>query len=349
MRDFGLLQARADTEVLLRQGAVSVVGLFRRQESIVSLRYFNDIIDFVQDIKVVYRSRKFGKRPYFVCPQSDMDCIEVIFLDELIASSAFHLDHSASWSSSRLKAALQDDRRRARLVGTDGRKPARGRNRSRLQEALDMRLWKSLGKDAAAARAELAARSERTTNQPCAASPFSTRYALEQGYVGGEDDYFLQEYLSQPSSWVEAIPSTLEAEWPAEPMAIDQVPELNLVELMSWVKPGRVSVLHPGWWIYNTGHQRLIFILDWRREEQPILIIRGVFDPERPRWQRIEIARIRQRWYFRCPCNGRLYVSLYLRSDDFASRDAHRLVHVSQLASSRRAKAVLRVTGATAN
>jgi hypothetical protein len=225
------------------------------------------------------------------------------------------------------------DRLSLSLEGADGRKAARGNFRATLLERWAKRVVKFMAKDARAVLEQIKFRRAKVAAvPPCHAGPLTLRYALDRGFEVDETNFLFQEYLSRPAQWwIENIPSNLPAGPPQDRTAIDQVPELTVRELIEWCGPGRVMAHFPGWWVVATWGWRLLFILDWRQEDLPAFLVRSHVDPEKPLWQRLAITQVRKRWYFVCPVNGRRYSALYWRDGHFASREAHRLVHVSQL------------------
>jgi hypothetical protein len=334
----GLLGASAGTDVILREGAVNVSGRFEKQSSTIILNYSGSGVEARQEIDIVFRRRKHGMRPYFVCPKTKRDCTSVIIVNGIIASKTFHVYHARSFGITALRTSLVHDKVQARLSGTDGRRPARGRNKAKLRESQARRLYKSLGKYAfEIVRAEIERRAEQRELEASFAGPLTSVYAFGEGYAAEENDPCLRDYLDRPRAWLEALPRPERKEF-GQKQSLGSVPELDIRIVLKWAVPGKVTGYWPGWSVHTTRGQRILLIVDWRIESCPMLVIRGVYDPERPRWRRIAMVKLRGRCFFECPVNRRPFKKLYLRDDDFMSRVAARLYHDSQLAPARRAR-----------
>lgn len=338
VRDAGGLR-RDDREIELDIGLI-IIASFKNKKLRLKFPKYNTAISHgfnVNDtrfwrtfeVEIVYRERKFGFRPFFVCPVTGYDCLKLLILDDIICSKpAFRnpaYRHRLSltdlrWAEARRKLLMEDGSlrmsglERQRLISIVQNYPERYRSDEAILKIIE-------GNERDMARARGKALWE--------AREISTTKGLDCGRGLGQDVAY-EEYLLKEVVWPDTILKPM-----LEPLQrrdeIQNYPELDIKVLLKRqiFENSGVTGRELGWPEHATGQVSIYMFVDRRADWLPRIVFRvssivanDIF------WQKIDLlpgsksAKVR---YFMCPYSHISCETLYFRNGIFGSREAHNL------------------------
>lgn len=280
----------------------------------------------------------FGRRPYFVCPFTGARCLVLYFHIAFASAESLGLSRASRTAGRVVRWRAVANRAEARLTGSDGRPPARGRARSAAVRKLQkLGVTSSV---AAAAISEVAsaevARLRRQHRHHGGNGTYSTAAALQAGSK------------AQPSLTSRAIVAYLSSRL-GEPATDAGSPVHDRVGLISDYPALDIRELEKTWLLDEDGHWGAVLAWPGGAEAPLTVYLMASFDIlDRPALyleadmagqvlqQTIELERSRpgtpRRWFMRCPVTAVRKELLYFREGRFASAKAQRLVHPSQRA-----------------
>lgn len=279
------------------------------------------------------------KRTSFICPITGAHCRKLYLSHVGFASrqGTPGLNHSNSSPVQRHEQKLL--RMRDRLLGLDGRGPARGRNRERLidglrKEPLIQLRWPELDEAFWNASQKQARTESRPLRSSHRSSHASTAAALKAGQPAAAVD--LDPYLTLPSAALNnrlPLPSGYPRQLPVA--ILEGHPSLDIGVLGAFLRPLEFELCgHFLRWNDQAGNLlcEMLAIFDLRSPDQPLLSLQS---PDGAHFHLQQLIRLfprasDRRWYMECPILGTRHDLLFLRDGDFASAKGNRLVHRSQ-------------------
>lgn len=301
-------------------------------EQIIDGKYYSQIIDLAST------SVGFGKRAELVCPVLKKKCRVLHYYQGQFISRKAHPDlksHAASPSSARRQRCADG---RARLLGTDGRAPARGRNRARIIRELGRESWaETQWSDITAESVRLDDRARRVSQRKprlIKIGPFSTVAGLRDGTSFTPHAVTIEHGIPEP------LPNRMGV---FEVRArVDEVPAIDLPTLMRAVRETgdgvRVFTLV---WNHRGTSLQVQLTVDLRCEFWPRVHVQDLFGSGLP----VEgvtadiVTTANNRDRFLCPVTKRPADTLFLREGVLGSRAALNLGYSSQLSAHRSARA----------
>ena len=289
-----------------------------------------------QEIEIGVERRKDGPRRYFVCPAKGTRCRELHFYKGRFVSRRAVPGLNPDKPSVTHRREVKLIRMRERLLGLDGKAPARGEVRDRIlatfqQIPFVLIQWPDLKPLFEAQDQMRQRRRRRIARREYTTDAQDTRLALWDGGRAGLK-YNLVGYLSHsPSEYLETAAPQKDRFLNAPLERIDGRPSLDLrVLAKKWVIDDTATWSSPILWPSLWG----LLIVDFRDPAQPFLWLGSLQTPQ-GRQLPEQIIRLvpsahKGRWYMECPLSGRRCEILFFRDGVFASPKAARLVHGSQ-------------------
>lgn len=342
LRQFGVF-GETGKEVIEITIANRLFIFMRRTENLIT------VITSVQD-RLIFRELdivkvrvKFGFRWYFYCPWTGKRCVELHFIAGRFGSrESFGRRISAKNGSPTMRRYARMRRSADRLLGRDGRGPARGHNREKLIEYLRSQIgYESrdpvLNEQFRAHERRVRLQSLREIRNDQSNNPLSTQEALDCG-SGMRDWPAYDQYRAKSGSEWLASGSSVAVPRPQPSIArIENRATLDIRPIVRRFEPERrlVSGMQLGWPVEATGGARLMLFVDFRDPDHSCLTVRSEFEVGIPAaFQVIRLikAPLSRRWFMVCPVDGKHRDLLYFRDGIFASAAAHRLIYSSQRA-----------------
>ena len=297
----------------------------------------------VHRIGYVFRKRKFGPRPYFVCPVTGKDCLNLFIYGNLSASEEGLRQMQGGINVPSI-GDIRYAKIRARLIGRHGKRPLTLpwlqyrwllRQPWRLEHDPELATYLNqlVRPDARALKRE------RRKNRA-----LSTSDGIESGQEACEEPVFLAylDKAAQGRQEILALRDDFAARHP--PDSIEAYPALDIKDLLErgWFEGDVTRAWSLGWpAIATEGHH--ILVIEDRRDPATPLLVACIQHPNRPEplWQQIRLIpgpRSDRPRFMECPVRKRPTEILYLRGGQFASRQAQRLHNPSQRAPAKAAR-----------
>ena len=323
--DAGLFARRGRSSITIRHHIPyrvthSLRGMSLLVEFIVDLQYQSQLIE------LEYSSARFGGRIRFICPRTGRICTKLHLYGDSFMSRRAHPGISVREGSPRQRRYEHVARLRDRLLGRDGKGPARGANRLRLivrllQSEIAFEVWPDLRRVAL----DSVETAMRRRGQPALGDrvgPNATAAAWEAGrtLTPGDDIHWLSNAVEQPSGLSE----------PRDKGALEDHFGLDLNTLLT-VSHARTDQLWAHTLVWQTDREtvELAVMVNWSQLEIQITdTSSAILDPVP---QRIRLIRSHSRYRFCCPISGKACDVLFLRDGRFASRTAQKLEYRSQI------------------
>ena len=352
-------QPKIDLRLLIRHGLfrndvdrlgfhsarMSMVFYFMRSTSSL-LVFFRDWGEVqVQEIAVGFANRRTGRTPYLLCPELKTRCEELHFHEGRFVSRRAVPGLSREKPPKVHRREVGYLRMCDRLLGTDGRPPARDEERATLIAAFRavpfaQARWPQLRPIFEELMRTEYAQRRRSARSSRAQGFQSTRMAVLAGKdAGGDVD--LTAYLScTPEAWLATVHPVQEG-LAQHPLAlIEDYPALDIRWIAKASKPDS-----SGLWVRRVRWPKLegVLIADSRDPDQPFLALRNLHladgTPVPDQVIRLIPSAHGNRRYMQCPLSLARCEILFFRDIIFASSKAARLVHRSQRLRLARARA----------
>jgi hypothetical protein len=288
---------------------------------------------FCQLVSVSAAGAKFGARFFFECPITRRRCSILHLVGTQFVSRAATRGLSVRAGSPAQREQERLARARNRLLGKDGKGPARGRNRAALIKTLQTKswgheTWSSEVADEAVQLHDQIERMARRNPSKVKTGPMSTRAGLCGSY---ETNFaILTEGLdavttAQPGSGWQRPKDVQRVE---ETAAID-LSTLTKAMMISWGQVGSYCLL----WDQHCPSIQIVVTVDLRPEHNPGMHIQNLMGSKIPRCgQTVQIVRSANgRMRFICPVTRRPADTVFLRAGLVASRQALHLDYASQV------------------
>lgn len=279
-----------------------------------------------QFIELDYSPAGYGERIRFKCPWTGRKCTKLHLYRGLFVSRSAHKGISVREGSPMQRRYESAARMRDRLLGRDGKGPARGLNRLRiLLELAKTSFAFDTWPDLHAIRSRFVENLERKARPPAPSDrpgPKSTRAAL----AAGRPLRFVDEV-----PWMATKPVSLAKT--TKPTVGSVLEDHLALDLKTLVDASRNTTSAP-WahslvWRNEGDTVELELIGDWNDLAVHIADCCGRY--LRGRVQRIGLIKTRGRLRFCCPASGLPCDVLYLRAGRFASRAEQNLEYRSQI------------------
>jgi hypothetical protein len=294
-------------------------------------------------IRIIYRARKFGKRPYFICPSTGQDCLKLVLYGNIAASLRTFKSRAVRTSGSKAKQ-IQLASARSKLLKLDGGSRIGPLRRADMINALEShRADVEREPGLSAFLQQEGQRKARERGKWLREQrPVSTTKAIDCGRGAFQhSDY--EEYLRADLEHLEQRgPELIDLSEMMPPDSIEFYPALDVRVLLArgFLKGDSVRGRILGWSPEATHVRRITMFDDGRHPRDRELIFRiDVAEQDDPTWQRIQLvcrgSFLRPR-YLLCPVLMKKCDILYFRGGRFASRKAQALYNPSQRADGRR-------------
>ena len=281
------------------------------------------------DISIVFKTIKFGSRPYFICPLLKRPCLKLYILGGAISSKeGFHCARSASEGPLTPKIYPSDIETRARYLGLRERTRLSPERRVAIAERARILAQKDL---------ELSQRfREEQSSEVVQRQRFywesrelSTTKALDDGRGMAESEPYNalanrdMSWFDNPTPHVHIAPSGMSG-------LVTEFGELDIRVLLSRhiFASDRLTGLLMGWPFSRLWKTAIIMFVCPRDDALPQLIMEVRVDGAEPVYQEVSLMcghRSGGPRHFVCPATRLPTDVLYFREGFFASRQAHSL------------------------
>ena len=298
-----------------------------------------NVVDQAFPVKRVLNN--FGYKYFFICDRT-LRPVTALYLDR----DRFRSRHSLQVPYASEAGRVQKDQYEAealgrRLIGKDGRGPARGANRDRVVkrlQALESRgaliepdalraVQRHLDRPAAPVRKPRQLSREVSTKQAAALRRRKGYYSPSL-IIGGMLDEIRAVRVRPPAEPTRALLQ-------GQILSIDRYPCLSMPELTRMMPRGSEEIWAEAfrWETKTLGKPLEALIAVDRRAGRRFALVRSYLGDGERQEQVLEIAAGGQKnpkYYFVCPVTGARADTLYYRHGRFASAKAQRLIHASQ-------------------
>ena len=288
---------------------------------------------FCQIISIDAANANFGTRVFFKCPITDSRCsiLHLVGTQFMSRAAVPGLTVRAGSPAQREQQTLA--RARNRLLGKDGKGPARGRNRAALIKTLQTKsrgyeAWSSEVADEAVRLHDQIEKMARRTPSNVKTGPMSTQAGLRG------------PYQTNPAILLHGLDAVTPAqpgnEW-KRPKDVQRVEETAAIDLPSLIKATMISNDRVGsqglLWDQHSPPIQIVVTVDLRPDHNFAMHVQNLMGSKIPRGgQTVQIVRFgNSRMRFICPVTRRPADTLFLRDGLVASRQALHLDYASQM------------------
>ena len=332
LRKVELFQSYTNKTVTIKHHMPYQVTWLREQRRL-KIEFLIDGKYFCQLVSVSAAGANFGARFFFVCPVTGRRCSILHLAGNQFVSRSATRGLSVRAGSPAQREQQRLARARNRLLGKDGKGPARGRNRAALINTLRTKsggheAWSREVADEALRLNDQIDRMARRTPTDVKTGPMSTQAGLHGPY---ETNFAV---LTQGLDAVRTVGLGPEWQRPKEVQRVEETAAVDLSTLtkamkMSWGEVGSHCLL----WDQHDPSIQVVVTVDLRPEHDPGMHIQNLMGSAIPRGgQTVQIVRSANgRMRFICPVTGRRADTLFIRGGLVASRQALHLDYASQI------------------